>query len=256
MRRQHRGIPSLLLVCLVVIIISIGSLGGSLASLQCSSSLFFVEALSHPHQPAMTTPSKGSAKDRLVGCVNLAVSVDGFIADKSGGVDWLNEQPQIEGEDFGFGAFLESIDLMIMGRNTFDVVVGFGKELWAYGDLPILVYTRNVDSVTIPEWLAGRPVSARSASSPRALWKELEEEGKSGRVYVDGGRTIQTFLQAGLIHHMALSRIPILLGEGIPLFDGRDPKRRQLKHVSTTAYPNGTVTTVYEVVDRGNSARV
>jgi dihydrofolate reductase len=143
-----------------------------------------------------------------VGCVNIALSVDGFIADKDGNVDWLDEQqqPPVEGEDYGFGDFLKSVDLMIMGRSTFDVVVGFGKEMWPYGDLPIVVYTRNVDHVTIPEWVPNT-VFARSASSPESLWKELEEEeGKSGRVYIDGGRTIQAFMRAGR-QQMTLSRI-------------------------------------------------
>lgn len=223
-----------------------------------------------------------TSKNQLVGCINIALSVDGFIADKNGNVDWLNEQQQHlelpvgEGqqvqqqqvqpleEEYGFNDFLKSIDVMIMGRNTFDVVVGFGKDLWAYGDdLPIVVYTRNVQSVVIPEWVP-KSVKVKSASSPEALWKELEDEvldrhnknnntddDEDGpavrRVYIDGGRTIQAFLHSGLIHHMTLSRIPILLGEGIPLFDGMDPTRRRLQHVSTKAYPNGIVTTMYNV---------
>jgi dihydrofolate reductase len=242
---------------------------------------------------AMTTGSTQQSinvpttKNRLVGCINIALSVDGYIADKNGSIDWLNEQqqqhentpPSDEGgeeqqqeseEDYGFIEFLKNTDLMIMGRNTFDVVVGFGKDLWVYGDdLPILVYTRNVEAVTIPEWIP-KSVTTKSATSPEALWKEILEEeeeevvvidgqqerrrwsdGKTAtRVYIDGGRTIQAFLRAGLIHQMTLTRIPILLGEGIPLFDEKDPIRRQLKHVSTKAYPNGMVTTTYDVVDQ------
>lgn len=70
----------------------------------------------------------------LKGTVNIAVSVDGYIAAKDGSLDWLNNQPTVEGEDFGFADFLKSVDIMIMGRNTFDTVVGFGKEFWAYGE--------------------------------------------------------------------------------------------------------------------------
>jgi dihydrofolate reductase len=257
MRHLRRRISSELLARVPVFILASHCIAGRfLASRSSSSSTLYVEALSNPHQPVMAPPQaiEDGNKNRLIGCVNIGLSVDGFIADKGGGIDWLNEQPQIEGEDFGFGDFLKSMNLMIMGRNTFDVVVGFGKESWAYGDLPILVYTRNVDSVTIPEWVP-KTVSARSAASPQALWKELEEAGECGRVYVDGGRTIQDFLQAGLIHRMALSRIPILLGEGIPLFSGNDPTRRQLKHVSTKAYSNGTVTTIYDVVDKANEVK-
>ena len=85
----------------------------------------------------------------MKGAVNMALSVDGFIAGKDGNIDWLNNQPQIEGEDMGFGEFMKSVDVMIMGRNTFDTVVAFGKDLWAYGDLPIVVWTRNVQNVKV-----------------------------------------------------------------------------------------------------------
>jgi dihydrofolate reductase len=183
----------------------------------------------------------------LKGCINIATSVDGFIAGKDGGLDWLNNQPVVEGEDFGFSDFLKSIDVMIMGRNTFDVVAGFGKEAWAYGSLPIVVWTRNVDNVKVPEWLPDS-VSVQSAASPLELWKDLETKEEYKRAYVDGGKTIQSFLNAGLIHHMTLTRIPILLGDGIPLFDGNsDAKQRTLKHVSTQAYPNGFVISKYDI---------
>ncbi|KAL3902325.1 MAG: hypothetical protein SGARI_005892, partial [Bacillariaceae sp.] len=138
----------------------------------------------------------------LKGCVNMAISVDGFIADKDGGVDWLNNHPPAtDGGDMGFGEFLAAMDVMIMGRNTFDTVVGFGQEMWAYGDLSILVWTRNVDSVKMPDWVKEKKsVSARSAESPSVLWKELEATGKYKKAYIDGGKTIQIFMEAGLIH--------------------------------------------------------
>ena len=90
---------------------------------------------------------------RLKGAVNIAMTVDGFIATTDGGVDWLNEQPMVEGEDFGFAEFLKSVDVMIMGRSTFDTVVRFGKEMWAYGDLPIYVFTRDASKIVVPDWM-------------------------------------------------------------------------------------------------------
>lgn len=96
---------------------------------------------SSPAQSLCAAPAVPSSKILmpLKGCVNIATSVDGFIAGKNGDLDWLNSQPQIKGEDFGFAEFLKSVDVMIMGRNTFDVVVGFGRDNWPYGDLPLVV---------------------------------------------------------------------------------------------------------------------
>ena len=148
----------------------------------------------------------------------------------------------------GFGDFLSEMDVMTMGRNTFDTVVGFGKDMWPYGKLPILIWTRNVDNVKIPDWIQEKKsVLARSAASPAALWKYLEVTGKYKKAYIDGGRTIQSFMEAGLIHEMSLSRIPILLGEGIPLFTGKDTTTRKLKHISTKSYNNGIVASKYTV---------
>ena len=135
---------------------------------------------------------------------------------------------------------------MIMGRKTFDTVVGFGKDVWPYGDLPIIVLTKNIDGVVVPDWITEKKtVTIRSAPSPGDLWKELENENKYCEVYLDGGTTIQSFLEAGLIQELILTRIPILLGEGVPLFPGNNPNRHKLKHVSTESYPNGMVQSKY-----------
>lgn len=80
-------------------------------------------------------------KSTMKGVTNIALSVDGFIAEKDGGVDWLNKQPMIEGEDFGFAEFLEGVDAILMGRNTFETVVQFGQEAWGYGEKPLYVLT-------------------------------------------------------------------------------------------------------------------
>lgn len=179
----------------------------------------------------------------------MALSVDGLIAGKDGDMDWLNHQPPAtDGGDMGFAEFLTGIDVMIMGRNTFDTVVGFGPDQWAYGDLPILVWTRDVHKVQIPEWIQEKKsVTVRSAASPQALWEELESTAKYRRVYIDGGKTIQSFLEAGLIHELSLTRVPVLLGEGTPLFSGGNPKMIKLKHVSTKSYDNGMVTSKYTI---------
>ena len=198
----------------------------------------------------MTTLSVDPSLTSLKGCVNMALSVDGLIAGKDGDMDWLNSQPHVEGGgDMGFADFLAEMEVMIMGRNTFDTVVGFGKDMWPYGKLPILVWTRNVDNVHMPDWiLEKKSVVARSATSPKAMLEELESSGKYTKAYIDGGKTIQSFLQAGLVHELTLTRVPILLGEGTPLFSGMDSITRKLKHMSTKSYENGMVTSKYTVV--------
>ena len=181
------------------------------------------------------------------GYVNMALSVDGMVAGKNGDLDWLNNQPVIAGEDFGFADFLNSMDAMVMGRNTFEVVGSFGKEAWAYGNKPIVVWTRDTSKVVKPDWVPPS-VTIQSNPTPKDLWEELKKKGYRS-IYVDGGRTVQAFLEAGLIHHMTLTRVPILLGEGIPLFDGSVMKSQHtLKHQSTKSYANGFVVSKYDVV--------
>jgi dihydrofolate reductase len=80
-------------------------------------------------------------KSTMKGVANIALTVDGFIADKNGGLDWLNNQPMIEGEDFGFAEFLASVDAILMGRNTFETVVQFGKGAWPYAKKPLFILT-------------------------------------------------------------------------------------------------------------------
>jgi dihydrofolate reductase len=171
--------------------------------------------------------------------------VDGFIATKDGGVDWLNEQQVIEGEDMGFADFLNSVDVIVMGRNSFDKVVSFGPDLYAYGDKRLIVWTRDVSKVSIPDHLKDKVKGC--SKDPSALMAELTGQGYC-HAYVDGGKTIQAFLKAGLIHRMSLTRIPILLGDGIPLFSpGKGTNALCLKHVSTKTYENGMVSSTYDV---------
>ena len=204
--------------------------------------LVLLAALSGVHCfPRYTSPSRCSTALDMKASINMALSVDGFIATKDGGVDWLNEQPSIEGEDHGFQEFMDSVDVMIMGRKTFEKVLSFGKDAWAYGDKRIVVWSRG--SVEIPGHLE-KTASTSSDKAPDLLAK-LEAEGCS-HAYIDGGYTIRQFLKAGLIQRMVLTRVPILLGDGIPLFE--DQGRLNLSHVSTRSWPNGLVQTVYDVV--------
>ena len=174
----------------------------------------------------------------MKGSVFIARSADGFIARKDGSLDWL-EVPEAN-EDYGFAGFMDSIDALVMGRNTYDAVLAMGE--WPYGGKPVIVMTSR--PLPIPEELSG--VVEASALAPREVSDELDRRG-THHVYVDGGRTIQSFLDAGLVGRMTITTIPVLLGEGIPLFGAVDGDVR-LRHVGTVSYTNGLVQTTYEVV--------
>lgn len=171
--------------------------------------------------------------------VHIATSLDGFIARRDGSFDWLEAIPD-GNEDYGFAAFLASVDALVMGRNTFDTVLAIGE--WYYGDTPVIVLTHR--PLELPEAFPG--VVETSDLPPLELAKELDQRGL-GHVYVDGGETIRSFLDAGLVDRMMITTIPVLIGDGVPLF-GPTSGDVWLRHVNTVAYGNGLVQTTYEVV--------
>ena len=142
--------------------------------------------------------------------VYIATSLDGFIADRDGGLDWLTAVPDPEGGDFGFAEFLAGVDAIVMGRTTFETVLAFG--VWPY-DKPVFVLSTTLHDV--PADLAGRAEVV--AGDPRDLVAALRGRGHES-LYVDGGRTVQGFLKADLIDELIITTVPILLGDGIPLF--------------------------------------
>jgi dihydrofolate reductase len=154
-----------------------------------------------------------SDPDRARAFVFIATSVDGFIARRDGGIDWLERANATlpPGEDCGYGAFFALIDALVMGRHTFDLVRRF--DPWPYGDKPVIVLSRH--GVAVPAPLRDR-VSV-SAEAPQALLRRLGAAGLT-RVYVDGGLTVQSFLHEGLIDELTVTTVPVLLGEGRSLF--------------------------------------
>jgi dihydrofolate reductase len=181
---------------------------------------------------------------RVKASVYIATSLDGYIARSDGDIEWLSAassdgSPGRSGEDYGYRAFLDTVDALVMGRRTYEKVLTFDE--WPYGDLPVVVLSRG--EVDVPERIAGT-VEAMSGP-PEELVGRLAERGAT-HLYVDGGATIQGFLAAGLIQQLIITRIPILLGEGIPLF-GPLERDIRLRHLETRAYPNGLVQSRYEV---------
>ena len=178
--------------------------------------------------------------------VYIATSLDGFIAREDGSLDWLEgsgeeiSQGENQGGDYGYKAFMDSVDALVMGRNTFEKVLGFGG--WAYGEKPVIVLSSR--SLQIPKHLS-KTVEAMSGS-PEEVVERLSERGMK-HLYIDGGVTVQRFLRVGLIQRLIISRIPILIGAGIPLF-GPLEQDIKLRHIRTQSYPSGFVQSEYEVV--------
>ncbi|QDT93117.1 dihydrofolate reductase family protein [Gimesia algae] len=176
--------------------------------------------------------------------VYIATSLDGFIARNNGALDWLpgiESADAPEGEDYGYHEFMDSIDILVMGRKTFETVLSFEGD-WPYGDKRMIILSSQ--TVSIPSKVSDTVES--SSCTPAELIEKLSEEGFQ-HVYVDGGKTIQGFLKAGLIDELIITRIPVLIGSGIPLFGEADTDIK-LRHLQTHTFPNGLVQSRYQVI--------
>ena len=182
--------------------------------------------------------------------VFIATSLDGFIAREDGDLDWLNAANKgiPEGEDCGFQKFMAPIDVLIMGRITFEKVIELMKqgEEWPYGRKHIFVLSRNI--LKIPNHLVNRVSHTREP--PIELVKRLRDTGVKN-IYVDGGFTIRMFLEQNLIDEITITTIPIILGSGIPLFQGIT-KDVPLKHLKTKIYEFGFVQSTWKVIKKRN----
>src|SRR3954463_7968776 len=167
--------------------------------------------------------------------VFIATSLDGYIARANGDLDWL---PPGGGEEHGYEAFIATVDALVIGRKTYETVLAF--DTWPYGEKPVFVLSTRALAAAPPgsmvERLSGAPADIVSRLAARGI----------GHIYVDGGITIQRFLQAGLIQRLIITRVPVLIGDGIPLF-GQTPRDVVLKHVGTRQYASGLVQSEYEV---------
>src|SRR5437870_7604025 len=174
----------------------------------------------------------------MTASVFIGTSVDGFIARTNGDLDFL---PEGGGEPHGYDEFIASVDAIVIGRKTFETVLAFPS--WPYGDKRVVVLsTRALDFSA----LRGAVVE-QMAGPPAEIVARLAATG-SHHLYVDGGITIQGFLRAGLVQRLVITRVPVLIGEGIPLF-GSLPRDVRLRHVATRHYPSGLVQSEYQVVE-------
>ena len=170
--------------------------------------------------------------------VFVGTSVDGFIARPNGDFDFL---PEGGCEPHGYDEFMSSVDVLVIGRNTFEKVLTFEK--WPYAEKRVVVLSsRNIDVSNV------RDATIEHMSGSPAEISDRLAAGGARHAYIDGGITVQRFLHARLIQRLIITRVPVLIGEGIPLF-GSLPHDMQLRHVSTKTYPSGMVKSEYEVLN-------
>lgn len=170
-----------------------------------------------------------------------AVSLDGYIARKDGSLDWLeSEENRLEGEDFGYNDFYQSVDCTIMGNNTYEVILGFEVE-FPYKECVNYVFTRQEKETTGPhiEYVRGEA---------RDFVNELKRKEGKNIWLVGGGQLNAALLKLGLIDELILTQIPVILGDGIELFDG-DCGERKLKLSESKSYENGIVQHTYKVIN-------
>ena len=176
----------------------------------------------------------------ITGHVFIATSLDGFIARADDGLDWLLKHDS-GGADTGYQAFIDSVDGIVMGRGSFQTVLGFGGD-WPYPK-PVVVMSRSLAATDIPEDLRDRVEV--SAAAPAEVMAALDARGWR-RAYIDGGQLIRSFLGAGLIADMVITVAPVLIGEGKPLFGalGRDV---DVELQGVRSIPPGFVQSTYRV---------
>jgi dihydrofolate reductase len=172
----------------------------------------------------------------MTASVFIGTSVDGFIARANDDLDFL---PAGGGEPHGYNEFIASVDAIVIGRKTFEKVLTFGD--WPYGDKRVVVLSsRPIDLSVVRggfvEQMAGQPAEIVAQLAARGVH----------HLYVDGGVTIQRFLRAGAIQRLIITRVPVLIGEGVPLF-GALAHDIRLRHIATRHFPSGLVQSEYEV---------
>jgi dihydrofolate reductase len=197
------------------------------------------EAIGLPRFRKSALQPNSSLREELLMMVSVFVgtSRDGFIARRNGEFDFL---PAGGGEPHGYDEFIATVDVIVMGRGTFEIVLKMSP--WPYGEKRVVVLSsRRLD---LTEVRGG--VVEQMAGEPAEIVAKLAAQG-SKHVYVDGGITVQGFLRAGLVQRLTITRVPVLIGDGIPLF-GSLARDVQLRHLGTRQYASGLVTSEYEVV--------
>ncbi len=179
--------------------------------------------------------SRVHEKNSVVASVFVGTSLDGYLARLDGRWDFL---PPVTGRTNGYDRFFRSVDALVIGRKTYEVVLAF--DAWPYGTKPVFVLShralRRPPPGAVVERLAGDPGTILSRLGARGF----------RHVYVDGGLTIQEFLRAGKVQRLVVAQAPVLIGSGVRLF-GMVPRDIRLRHVATRVLAGGLVQSEYQV---------
>ncbi|MEQ8216894.1 MAG: dihydrofolate reductase family protein [Arenibacter sp.] len=169
--------------------------------------------------------------------VFIGASLDGYIADRNGGLNWLTSIPNPEQSDMGYNAFMAQVDALVMGRKTFETVSGFQGD-WPYAK-PVFIVSRTLDTLAEEYWDKAELVKG----SLTEILKQIHDKGYH-KLYIDGGVTIQNFLKEDLIDEMTITTIPIVLGGGSALFSIL-PKELEFALVESKVFLNQLVQNRY-----------
>ncbi|HEX3167874.1 MAG TPA: dihydrofolate reductase family protein [Chitinophagaceae bacterium] len=168
--------------------------------------------------------------------VYVGTSLDGFIARKDGDIDWLVKYQNKEVHD-SYNEFINRIDAMVIGRGTFEKVLSFPE--WPYEKK---VFVLSTSLKQIPGTLNEKATLV--AMKPAELLNYLSDKGFSN-IYIDGGKVIQSFLREDLVDELIITKVPELIGTGIPLFGYLDNDLR-FEHIKTNIYSDGLVKSQYK----------
>jgi dihydrofolate reductase len=169
--------------------------------------------------------------------VFIGASLDGYIADRNGGLNWLTSIPNPEQSDMGYNAFMAKVDALVMGRKTYETVCSFEGD-WPYAK-PVFILSRSLD--TIAEEYRGKAELVKGSLAE--ILKQIHDKGYH-KLYIDGGVTIQNFLKEDLIDEMTITTIPIVLGGGSALFSIL-PKELEFALVESKVFLNQLVRNRY-----------
>lgn len=179
----------------------------------------------------------------MIGSVFVGTSLDGFMARNNDQFDFL---PADGGEPHGYAEFMASVDALIIGRRTYDVVLNFDQ--WPYGEKPVFVLSsrpiRSAPRGAVVEHMSGDPADIAAKLTTRGI----------AHAYIDGADTAQRFLRAGQIHRIIVTRVPVLIGEGISLFGALDGDIA-LRHIATRCFKSGLVQSEYHVIGASDPGR-
>jgi dihydrofolate reductase len=176
----------------------------------------------------------------MANIVYIATSLDGYIAKKDGDINWLHEIDNPNGDDFGYSEFVKTIDALVMGRNTYEKVLSFGGD-WPY---PKKVFVLSNSLKEVDPSLSDK--AEIISGDLKEVVSSLANKGFNN-LYIDGGATIQNFLKEDLIDEIHITRVPIILGDGIPLFKSQNFDIK-LQHLRTKSFDNGLVQSKYRMI--------